>query len=581
MLATNIAETSITIDGVSVVIDGGLARRATYDPARGIDRLVLGRISRASADQRAGRAGRTGPGRCVRLWSERESRGMDAADPPEIDRVDLAATLLALQAWGHADPARFGWFDRPDPDRVAAAEDLLGMLGAIDPADGRPTEVGRALLNIPAPPRLGRLLLGAARAGLAREGATIAAILSERDILPRADRPGLRPARPDAHGPSDVLLRLDRFAEAEASGFRGAGVDAIAARRVAQARDDLLHAVRRESARPGPAVDADETLLRLLVGAFPDRVCRRRAGDPMAGRMVGGRGVRLEPGSVVRDGEFFLALDPRDDRAGPGRESRVRIASIVRPEWLGELFPGAIVRERSARFDEGRGRVVGVHSVRYRDLVLEEGEHAAVDPDEAARVLAAAVAPRGRAFLDEISAASAWLARLELLRRAIPEADLPAIDDDAAADLIAGASAGRRSLDDLRAADWVGLLRGCLSYAQARFVDEQAPDAIVVPTGNRVRLVYERGRPPVLAARLQELFGWTDTPRIANGRVAVVVHLLGPNYRPVQVTDDLRSFWSDAYFQVRKDLRNRYPKHAWPDDPTTAKAEARGGRRTN
>jgi ATP-dependent helicase HrpB len=578
VLATNIAETSLTIEGVSTVIDSGLARSASYDPVRGVDRLELGRISRASATQRAGRAGRTRPGRCVRLWSQREERTMAAVDVAEVHRVDLSGTLLALHAWGHADPTRFGWFERPATDRLKAAEVTLQALGAVDES-GKITEVGRRLLEIPAPPRLARLLFEACRNGLVREGASIAALLSEKDILTRSTC-----HQSNTHGPSDLLVRLDILADAEARRFstslRDLGIDPAASRRVAQVRDDFLrHARPWPAGHVPPGQEPDDILLKLLLVAFPDRVCRRRNSDPRAGLMVGGRGIRLEPESVVREGELFLALDPREDEKGSSREARVRIASLVRPEWLVELFPGLVVRERGARFDEGRGRVVGIQSVRYRDLVIEEGENVGVEPALASQVLAEALKPRGLSFVVENEAAAAWLARLELLATAMPERDWPTIDDAAVAELIEAAAQGKRSVEELRNAPWIDLLRGRLPYAQARLFDEEAPEALAVPSGSRIKLRYESGRPPVLAVRLQELFGWTETPRIAAGRVAVVLHLLGPNYRPVQVTDDLRSFWSEAYFQVRKDLRNRYPKHAWPEDPLHARAEAKGTRR--
>ena len=578
VLATNIAETSLTIDGVTTVVDGGLARYASFEAERGVDRLELGRISRASATQRAGRAGRTRPGRCVRLWSDREERGMAEADVAEVHRVDLSGALLALHAWGHAEPSRFGWFERPAADRIEAAERVLTMLGALDEG-GHVTAIGHRLVDIPTPPRLARLLWEANAAGLRRDGAALAALLAEKDILARS---GPR-ARPESHATSDVLIRLDRLAETEVGrfhpGLRDRGIDPAAARRVAQARDDFLRISRRwpEIPPPGPE-GAEDILLRLLLVAFPDRVCRRRASDPMAGLMVGGRGVRLEPDSVVREGDLFLALDPRDDGRGPSREARVRISSLVRAEWLDDLFPGSVVREKSARFDEARRRVVGLHVVRYRDLAIEEDQHVALDPALASKVLAEALILRGLEFIREQEAASSWLARFELLARAMPEHDWPPLDDAAVAELIEQAARGRRTVEEVRQAPWVDLLRGRLSYAQACLMDQEVPEALTVPSGNRVKLRYESGKPPVLAVRLQELFGWTGTPRVAGGRVAVLLHLLGPNYRPVQVTDDLRSFWSHAYFQVRKDLKNRYPKHAWPDDPLSARAEAKGRR---
>jgi ATP-dependent helicase HrpB len=578
VLATNIAETSLTIDGVTTVVDAGYARFASHDAARGLDRLELGRISRASADQRAGRAGRTGPGSCVRLWSEAEQRGFAELDAPEVARVDLAATVLALHAWGHADPAQFGWFEPPPPENLAAAERLLTMLGALDGEGGSITELGKTLLGLPVHPRLGRLLVEAARIGASWEGATLAALLSEKDILSRG--PG-RDARPGVRATSDVLIRLDRLDDAERSRFapelRDRGVDPAAARQVARVRDDLLRVARRI---PGPerAEPSETDLLRLILVAYPDRVARRRAVDPASGVMVGGRGVRLEPESVVRDGELFVALDPRDDRHGSSVEARVRVASRVELDWLAELFPGSVRKERSVRFDEERRRVVGVATLAYRDLILREDPHAAVTGEEAERVLAETLAPRAREIFEADEAAASWLARLELARRAMPELEWPELVEADWRELILAACAGKRGEAEVMSAPLVSLLRGRLTYAAAKRLDDEVPEALVVPSGSRIRLAYSSDGPPILAARLQELFGWRETPRLALGRVPVVLHLLGPNFRPVQITEDLRNFWATTYFQVRKDLRARYPKHSWPEDPLSARPEARGGR---
>ena len=582
ILATNIAETSLTIDGVQTVIDSGLARFASVDPQRGLDRLELGRISRASATQRAGRAGRTGPGRCLRLWSEREQRGLAEADLPEVHRVDLGATVLALHAWGLSDAGRFTWFEPPPEEHLDAAERLLTMLGALDPRGGRLTPLGIQLLALPVHPRLGRLLIAASAEGFLHQGAALAALLSEKDIVPIGESDGR--SRPSGRGASDLLGRLDLLGEAERERFaprlRGQGLDPGAARRVAKVRDELIRISRR---LPGagamvPGEPDEELMLRWVLLAYPDRVARRR-GDEATGVMVGGRGVRVAPESVVRDSEFFVALDPREDRRGGRLEARVRIASAVRPEWLEELFPEAIRRERSIRFDAERQRVVGVSTLWYRDLALREDRNAAVSADEASRTLAEALRDRATTLLQEDRAAATWLARLAFLRRAMPELEWPEFGPEALGELMREVCAGKRSLEEVRRVALVPGLKSRLTHAQNRILDEQAPESLTVPSGNRIRLSYEPDRPPVLAARLQELFGWIDTPRVAGGRVAVVLHLLGPNFRPVQITDDLRSFWATTYFQVRKDLRARYPKHAWPEDPLTAKPEAKGGRR--
>jgi ATP-dependent helicase HrpB len=254
----------------------------------------------------------------------------------------------------------------------------------------------------------------------------------------------------------------------------------------------------------------------------------------------------------------------------------VGLASAVRFEWLEDLFPERLRRERAALFDQARQRAVGVTRLWYRDLLLREDRSAALDPDLASDTLAAALRPRAAEFFHRDEAAAQWLARLDLLRRWMPEGDWPEFDDRVLAELLASACSGKRSVEELERSPLVPLLQGRLTFPQNRLLDEQAPERLTVPSGQRIRLSYAPGRPPVLAVRLQELFGWTETPRVAGGRVAVVLHLLGPNFRPVQITEDLRSFWASTYFQVRKDLRARYPRHAWPEDPLTARAEAKG-----
>jgi ATP-dependent helicase HrpB len=566
--ATNIAETSLTIDGVRFVIDSGLARVAGYDARRGLDRLELKRISQASAKQRAGRAGRTAPGKCIRLWSAKELHESPAFELPEIRRVDLAATVLSLHAWGHADVRKFPWYEPPPDATVTSAEKLLAMLGALE--GGRITKLGKQMLSLPTHPRLARLMVAAAQHDLVREGATIAAILSEKDFV-REDEDRRR-AEPALRGSSDLLVRmqmLDRDRHDES-------IDPNAARQVLRVRDELMRLGRRLG-HGSPPLDREEALLKLVLIAYPDRVARRRSGE--AGTMVGGGGVRLSRRSVVHDWEFFVAADARHDERNPAKEAVVRMASGMRPEWLEELFPQAVRREKQVRFDEQRGRVVAANVVWYHDLVLRSDPNARVEPADVERALAEAVRPMAEQIVRENESAAALLARIELLRRHMPEHKWPAFNANELADLLGEAAAGKRSIDEIRNADLVSLLRSRLPYPLDRLLDQHAPRQIEVPSGQSHRITYAPGQPPVLAVRLQELFGWTDTPKLAGGRVPLVLHLLGPNYRPVQITDDLKSFWASTYFQVRKDLRVRYPKHSWPEDPLTAKPEAKGSRR--
>lgn len=588
--ATNIAETSLTIEGVTTVIDSGLARIASYDPRRGLDRLELQRISRASATQRAGRAGRTAPGRCIRLWNLAEDRFLKPFEIPEIQRVDLAATVLALHAWGKPDPRTFAWFDPPADETLAAAERLLTLLGAITAERaGTITPLGRQMLALPVHPRLARLLLAAAEGGLLQEGCTIAALLSEKDLVPL-------PARsPDSRQPAfgsadrvaqaasaggDLWWRRELLSHAEAARFapwlRNQGIDPHAARQIARTRDDLLRIARRLASRPAPPPDQRDLLLfKLPLLAYPDRVVRRRPNDPTAGLMVGGSGIRQTAESQVRQGDFYVALDARHDPRNPAHEAAVRVASPIDPAWLQELFPQEIHRDRRVLYDAERDRVLPLCQTLYRDLVLEEDRHGIMQPEEAA----AALVEAARAQLTQIFAAHPEAARLmqriALLRQAMPEHPWPVLDEAQLASALQNVAQGKKSIAELREAPLAAALRSLLPYPLDRLLDEQAPETITVPSGSRIKIDYS-SNPPVLAVRLQELFGCTQTPRIAAGRVPLLLHLLSPAFRPVQVTHDLASFWRSAYFEVRKDLRIRYPKHAWPEDPLTAKPVAKG-----
>jgi ATP-dependent helicase HrpB len=594
ILATNIAETSLTIDGVRTVIDSGLARVAGYDPRRGLDRLELQQISKASATQRAGRAGRTAPGRCIRLWSQREQLALADFDLPEIQRVDLAGTVLSLHAWGKPDPRMFGWFEPPPEETLVAAERLLEMLGAL--SAGKITPLGNRLMSLPVHPRLARLLVSAVDANLLHEGATIAALLSEKDIARSEGNYEARQAK--VQGDSDLTVRMQMLEEAERTRFAGylrdQGIDPMAARQVVKTRDELLRVAKRLGSPiaatpsaagakvPGPprslreATQASQLLLPLL--AYPDRVCRRRASDPKAATMVGGGGVRLAPESCVWQGEFFVALDARQDEWSTRNEALVRQASAIDVAWLEELFPQSIRRIQAAVYDESRSKVVGLNQTFYRDLLLQESRDSAIDPDAATKALADALRSRARELVSEDEHLAALMARMDFLKHAgVWRSEMAFNPESIVDDACLGATTLQQVKQNLRHV--AGVL---LPYPDLQFLNEHAPDSIAVPTGNRIKLDWSAVqlsptlRGPVLAVRLQEMFGMTETPRVAGGRVPVVVHLLGPNYRPVQITDDLKSFWATTYFQVRKDLRVKYPKHSWPDDPLTAPPVAKG-----
>ncbi len=611
ILATNVAETSVTVPGVTGVIDTGQARILAFDPAVGLDRLELAAISQASADQRAGRAGRLQPGHCVRLWSGAQHGSRPAHNEPEVRRVDLAGAILQLHSLGEADILAFPWFEPPRAAAARKATELLEQIGAL--RDGQLTPTGRLLARLPVHPRIGRLLLEGHHAGCLDRIALAAALLSERDPFGRgpgdAHRGGAGPVGPTRTSTrSDLLERVEAIEEHLDSGrvdFPLGSLSRGAVRTITQARDQLARLVRSalrrspQDATPSRSAAAsglaparvsehspasassgsassgsrEEAFLRAVFAAFPDRLaCRREPHSPRA-LMTGGRGVRLDPASGVHHAELFVcvAMD-----AGQG-ESRVRIASAVERDWLPrDGFTTTI----DVEFDETTNRLAARRRVRYADLTLDESPASLPSGEAAAVALAAAAATRLSQVLPPADSDSGrYLARVRCLREWMPELELPPLADSDLVPLLTWVCHGCRSLAEIRDADWQSAIASLLTPAQQQAVRREAPERITVPSGSHIALVYESGRPPVLAVRIQEVFGLRDTPRIAGGRVRVLMHLLGPNYRPQQVTDDLASFWGYAYLEIRKELRRRYPKHAWPDDPATATPESRPKRR--
>lgn len=574
VLATNVAETSITIDGIEGVVDTGLARAPVFDPTVGLERLELQWISRAAADQRAGRAGRTRPGACLRLWPARSDEHRPAHDTPEIARMDLSGTILQLLAWGER-PEELAWFEAPPADSLAQARTLLTALGAID-RNGRPTELGRTLARLPVQPRLGRLLREAWLLGHPAAGALVAALLCEHDPFegPAANE---RSLRPPSDSNSDVYDRAVALRQHENGGPSLPWLGRIrsgSARFVLRAARQLQREVSEAwGEAPSARCDEEEAVLRSLLAGFPDRLVRRSEPGSRFGRMVGGLGVRLAERSAVGEAMLYLAVSV--DRGSS--EAVVRWASAVRRDWLPE---GKRRVEVQTEFDPQQQRVLARRREYFDDLLIDQSPATAAEPESRKLLIEAAKqAPLSEFFAPDDSAAAHYLARVRFLAGALPEFGWPALDDDNVRRLVEQVAAGCRSFADLRQADWLTAIRSTLSPVQIQCVDREAPARLAVPSGSMIALNYPAGRPPVLAVRIQEVFGWRATPRLAAGRVPVLLHLLGPNGRTEQITNDLESFWRSTYHQVRKDLRRRYPKHSWPEDPLTAQAERRPQRR--
>ncbi len=577
VLATNLAETSLTVPGVRAVVDTGYEKRLRHDPRSGLDRLSLGKISRASAEQRAGRAARLGPGRVLRLWTAAEHAGLTPVEIPEICRLDLCAVLLAVLEFHPGDPARFPFLDPPAPPWREAALDLLRRLEAVEERTFALTPLGRRLARLPVHPRLGRMMYQAERWGCLELAALAAAIIEEGEVL--AD-----PPRRAAETDSDLGERLERVVRFEGLGAdrqaaEALGLDPVAARRALRARDQLR---RRwdgaKSARQTGRLDT-RALSRLLLAAYPDRVCRRRAPGSGSALRVGGQGVELGEESGVRQGELFLALEAEAPEAGPHAVARVRSAQRLSPADLEMVFPAHLSTRELVRFDDTREAVIGVQQHTYLDLVLWEREGRPADPERVAEILAEAAAAAFERVFCPSQEAQQLQARLELARRWLPDPGWPDATPEGLRRWLPELCRGLQRFGEVRRIDWKKALHSRIPARLRARLDRELPERLALPSGKSARLDYrpalEPGGLPVLAVRLQEVFGWAAAPRLAGGKLAVLLHLLAPNGRPAQVTADLASFWNEGYREVRKELRARYPRHAWPEDPRTAGATAR------
>lgn len=549
VLATSIAETSLTIDGVRVVVDGGLARVPRFDMARGMGRLETVRVSRAAADQRRGRAGRQSPGVCHRLWSETEDARLRPAESPEIVVGDLTALAVDLARWGAPLGAGLAWLDPPPPPRLAAARSLLAELGVLDDA-GRLTDHGRAVAELPVHPRLGHLLVR----GTPPTAAMVAALLSERDVL---RGPGARSA--------DLAERVHAVTGRRSDADRGT---------VARVRADADRLARLRGDRRGRGGEADlERLGEHVALAYPERLAQLRPGSRTRYLLANGTGAALGDHDPLA-GTPALAVADLDGGTTPGGDARIRLAAPVDLEAVGD---GRIRTERVVGWDAATGDVVAEEVRRLGALVLGRTPATDVTAADRTAALLTGIRREGPGLLPWTPALERWRQRVDLLARHLGP-PWPRVDDDALQATLEGWLAphlgAMRRRSDLARLDLAAALGALLPWPLPRQLDELAPERLAVPSGSTIAVDYTVD-PPVLAVKLQELFGCTETPRIGGGRIALVVHLLSPAGRPVQVTQDLASFWATGYAAVRAELRGRYPRHPWPDDPLTAPATAR------
>ncbi len=570
ILATNVAETSVTIDGVVAVIDSGLVRLPSHDPWTGIATLAVKKISRASATQRAGRAGRTRPGRCLRLYSQSDHDRRPEFTPPEVARADLTAALLDLHAQHILDPATFPWFEPPPAAALAAAHILLLRLAAIT-ATGELTPLGRRMLRFPLHPRLARLVVDGEARGVADLACGAAALLGERSV-----RPNDHLAHTDAD--ADVLVDLAdltrmRQGHGDDDTPRG-GLLPGPAHRVRQVQQQLLRIADRpvpSDTRHRSAQAREDQLRQSLLAAFPDRVAMAR--DDSAGARVlalaGGGSARLSPASVVRTAPWLLALAVEQRQATDrSQQVLVRSACAIEPDWLIDQLPDEIEARDDLAFNPARERVEGRAELRYHGLLLDSTPHRLLPP-AASQVLRAAALAAGPGKFADPDALADLLARTAFVAPFTTE--IPLITDTDVRAALADLCEGRTSFAELRAA---GLLSVLHARAPMHILDRLAPAHLQLPGGRRVTVHYEPGKPPWIASRLQDFFGLARGPAIAGGRVPVVLHLLAPNGRAEQVTTDLTGFWDRHYPDLRRSLMRRYPRHAWPEDPHTASPPA-------
>ncbi len=552
ILSTNVAESSVTIEGVAAVIDSGLTRVASQAPWSGLPRLRVEKASRASATQRAGRAGRMRAGRCLRLYTRPDFEARPEHDTPEIRRLDFAQTRLELAALGAGDVP---WFEAPPPAHTRAADELLRRLGALDES-GRITAVGRSMLRFAVHPRAARVVLEGEKRGVAHEACVAAAeVLSEGD--PRLSRKiQFGAARTDDHATekSDVVALVDLFREAEQSRLspsvlRAVGLDAGVSHAIARASAQLARACERGG--EAFAGEAESALCKALLAGYPDRVAKRiRAGGRKLA-LAGGGGAELAEASVVRDAEWLVALDAeeRAGGAGPGDFAHarggvvVRLASAIEPEWLLDGFAENVVESREVRWDAQAERAVTRESMTWDGLVLYASEPADATSEEASRLLREAALAAGPTAFTPAEALDPWLLRARFAASVDPTVRAP--NDEDVRTVLAGLCAGLSRFDELRAAGLLDALRAQVG-GSAEAIARLAPERMSLAGGRSVSIRYESGRPPGIASRLQDFFGMVDGPRIGGGRTPLVLELLAPNGRAVQVTTDLAGFWQEA-----------------------------------
>lgn len=568
IVSTNVAETSLTIDGVTLVVDSGLARVARYDANRGINTLLIEKISRASADQRAGRAGRTAPGVCIRLWTRRDHERRPERELAEVKRLDMAETVLTLKAAGVADLATFRWIEPPDPQALARAETLLEDLGATH--DGQLTPVGRRMLSFPIHPRYARMFLAAEDLGCVRAAGLIAALTQSRSMLLRADRK-TEEERAELFGTgcSDFLVLMRVFSWAKRKDFRAnecrqLAVHADSARQVGRLFEQFLDIARAEGLHVDDAPAPDEAIARCILAGFADQVARRRSEGTLACEIVHARRGTLARSSVASSGRLLVAAEITEvERRDGEAQVLLNLATQIEESWLREMFPDDFSETCEHHFDATQNRVVIRRARMFRDLLLESQDRDA-DPSPAASACLADEVLASRLRLNGWDdAVEQWIHRVNFLARLLPEENIPTLGPDERHHIILLVCDSATCYRDIKDAPVLPHARSLLTHSQQSLVDKHAPERLLLPGGRKAKITYSDTAEPFLSARIQDLYDVNDDLKIAAGRHTLTLQVLAPNHRPVQITRNLRTFWAEAYPKLKHQLQRQYPKHEW------------------
>jgi ATP-dependent helicase HrpB len=602
VVATNVAETSLTIDGVRLVIDSGLARIARYDSNRGINTLLIERISQSSSDQRAGRAGRTAPGVCMRLWSREEHAHRAIQELPEVKRLDLAEVVLTLKASGVQDLRKFRWLESPDEQSLAHAEELLVDLGALkvgqasslsnehasasiensslasqnlDRLEACPTlitAVGRKMLAFPLHPRYARMLLAAQDFGCVYQAALVAALTQGRDLLLRNCGKDVDAAREDLLGEkasSDfwILMRAWTFAQKNqfrVDACRKLGIHAVTARQVGPLFEQFLRIADKEGLDTKPREVKDEALQKCILTGFSDRVARRLDQGTLRCELVHNRRGVLARESVVQKNPLLVVAEIREiETRDKEMNTILSLATAIEADWLRELFPGDIESDLHVQFDSAAKRVQAAELLKFRGLALSAKRVEPPPADAAAKILSDEILAGRLPLPNWDHSVEQWLARLNFLCVNCPELQLPPFTDDDRQHVIGQLCHGANSYKEIKEREVKPIVMLWLSQSQRELLDKHAPERLTLPNGRTPKVNYENGKSPFISLRIQELYDVNQTPKIAMGKIPVTVHILTPGMKPIQVTQDLANFWREHYPKIKSELARKYPKHFW------------------